>query len=123
MEVPNICRTKGAFCHAVMHCSTWLYHLWEPFSLLDFIGSEFCFIWLWNEVFVTWSFMVQISPAVLYAWLMVSDNSLRFLQNIFFFVLLVLRQFCMTVIIVLVWCLYCGDWKISDDVFFMIWLL
>jgi hypothetical protein len=22
MEVPNICRTKGAFCHAVMHCST-----------------------------------------------------------------------------------------------------
>jgi hypothetical protein len=28
----------------------------------------------------------------------------------------------MTVVILLVWCLYCGDWKISDDVFFMIWL-
>jgi hypothetical protein len=28
----------------------------------------------------------------------------------------------MTVIIVRVWCLYCGDWKISDDVFFMMWL-
>jgi hypothetical protein len=36
-------------------------------------------------------------------------------------VLLVLRQFCMTVIILLVWCLYYGEWKISD-VFFMIWL-
>ena len=34
---------------------TCLYHLWEPFSVLDFIGSEFCFIWLCNEVFVKWS--------------------------------------------------------------------
>jgi hypothetical protein len=41
VEVPNISRTEGAHCHAVMHCSTLLYHLREPFSLLDFIGSEF----------------------------------------------------------------------------------
>jgi hypothetical protein len=32
-----------------------LLHLWEPFPLLDFIASEFCFMWLCNEVFVKWS--------------------------------------------------------------------
>ena len=42
-------------CYAAMHCSTWLYSLWEPFSLLHFIARVFCFIWLRNEVFVKWS--------------------------------------------------------------------
>jgi hypothetical protein len=49
-------------CHAVMHCSTWLYPLWEPFSLLDFTANEFCFIWLHIEVFVKWSFIWVIVP-------------------------------------------------------------
>ena len=39
----------------LMHFSTWLSPLWDPFSLLDFIASEFCFIWLCNEMFVKWS--------------------------------------------------------------------
>jgi hypothetical protein len=42
-------------CLAVMHFSTWLYPLWEPFSLLDFIASELCFIWLCNRMSVKWS--------------------------------------------------------------------
>jgi len=55
LYVPNIFRNKCACGRAVMHFSTCLYHLWEPFSVLDFIASEFCFIWLCNEVFVKWS--------------------------------------------------------------------
>ena len=65
------------------YCSTWLYRLREPFSLLPFIASEFCFIWIWNEVFVKWSFMEQSSAAVSCEWLRVSDSSLRFFWNVF----------------------------------------
>ena len=46
---------SGLKVHVVMLLCTCLYHLWEPFSVLDFIASEFCFIWLCNEVFVKWS--------------------------------------------------------------------
>ena len=54
-KMPNVFRTKGACCHAVIHFNTCLCHLWKPFSLLLFIASEFCFVWLCNEVFVKWS--------------------------------------------------------------------
>jgi len=55
LEVPNFFRTEGACCHVVMHFSTCLYHLWGPFSVFLFIASEFCFVWLCNEMFVKWS--------------------------------------------------------------------
>jgi len=54
--MPNVFRIKGACFLAVMHFSIYLYHLCKPFSLLDFIASEFCFIGyvmksLYSEVF------------------------------------------------------------------------
>jgi len=52
VEVPNVFRTGGSCCHAVMHFSTCLYHLREPFSPLDLIASECLCISIWNEVFV-----------------------------------------------------------------------
>jgi hypothetical protein len=36
-------------CTAALDC------LWEPLWLLGFIVSEFCFIWICDEVFVKWS--------------------------------------------------------------------
>ena len=71
VEVPNVFRTEGACCHAVMHFSTWLYHLREPFSLLDLIASEFWYIWIWNEVFVKWSFYGAKFPSS-FIWVSVS---------------------------------------------------
>ena len=70
--MPNICRTEGACCAAVMQFSTCLYHLWEPFSLLLFIASEFCFICLCNEVFVKWSVLWSKVPLQFH----VSDHGL-----------------------------------------------
>jgi len=54
--VSNFFRTEGGGCHecyARQHLSV---PFCELFSLLDFIASEFCIIWLCNEVFVKWSF-------------------------------------------------------------------
>ena len=62
LKVPNIFSIKGACCHSVMQLSSCLYHPWEPFSLLDFIACEFCFIWLCSEVFVKWSVLWSKVP-------------------------------------------------------------
>ena len=43
-------------------CYYALLYFWEPFSLLDFIASEFCFIWLCNGVFVKWSVLWSKVP-------------------------------------------------------------
>ena len=60
--MPDVFRTEGTCCHSVMHFSTCLYHLWEPFAMLLFIASELCYIWLRNEVFVKWSVLWSKVP-------------------------------------------------------------
>jgi hypothetical protein len=106
-------------CHAVMLFSTWLYHLWEWF--LDFIASEFCFVWLCNEVFVKWSvlwskvllqFHMSDCGLVTVAW----DSS-----KICLFCTVGMEAVLYDFLSQLVWCHYCGDWKVSY-VLFMIWL-
>jgi hypothetical protein len=121
LEVPNIFRTEGACCHAVMHFSTCLYHLWEPFSLLDFIASDFCYVWLYNEVFVKWSVLWSKVPLQFH----MSDHGLVtvawYSSKICLICNVGIEAVCMTVMSQVLW-RHCGDWKISDDVFFMIWL-
>jgi len=118
LEVPNIFRTKVACCHAVMLFSTCLYHLWEPFSLLDFIASEFHFIWLCNEVFAKWS--VLWSKVTLH--FLMSDHGLVtvawYSSKVCLFCTVGIEAVCVTVMCHLVWC-----WlEKRDYVFFMIWL-
>jgi hypothetical protein len=91
---------------------TWLYRLWEPLSLSDFITSVFCFIWLCNEVFYGAKFSCSLKWVIMSKWQQAEILPITYV----YFVLLVLRQFCVTVMCQLVWCHYCGDKKCTVHV-------
>jgi hypothetical protein len=66
LQVPNIFRSKGECCHAAIRYSTCVYHLWEPFSVLDLIGSEFCFILCVMKCLYSEGFYGSLFPTISY---------------------------------------------------------
>ena len=120
LKVPDVFRFEGTCCHAVMPFSNYLYHLWEPFSLLDFIGSEFCFVWLCNELFVKWSVLWSRVTLQFH----MSDHGLvtvaSYSSKICLFCTVGIKAVCMTVMSQLVWCHFGVDWKNIRCFFFMI---
>ena len=103
--MPNVIRIEGACCHAVIHFSTCLCHLWEPFSLLLFIASEFCFVSLCNEVFVKWSVVWSKVPLQFHmSGYRFSNSSLTVFKNMFIL-------YCVSLCDVILWCWLKNIWS------------